>query len=204
MPDERPLAAAILFGGRAERMGSIDKSSLTIGHGTVIERLLEAVRTVADPVIAVGDRYGAATRAGLDVVADVVPDAGALGGIHAAIVRSPHERVLVVGCDMPFVSARFLRHLAAVGPTDVVMPRDNHGWQPLCAIYTRACAAPILERLARGERHAAVPPSGVRVTEIGPAELADFDPEGLLFVNVNTPHDYERARRIVEAGRAPA
>jgi hypothetical protein len=32
--------------------------------------------------------------------------------------------------------------------------------------------------------------------EIGPEEIAAFDPHGLLFVNVNTPHDYERARRM--------
>jgi GTP:adenosylcobinamide-phosphate guanylyltransferase len=28
--------------------------------------------------------------------------------------------------------------------------------------------------------------------------LAAYDAEGLLFVNVNTPHDYERARELQE------
>jgi molybdopterin-guanine dinucleotide biosynthesis protein A len=35
---------------------------------------------------------------------------------------------------------------------------------------------------------------GVRVTEIGPEVLAAYDPAGLMFLNVNTPHDYEQAR----------
>jgi molybdopterin-guanine dinucleotide biosynthesis protein A len=60
------------------------------------------------------------------------------------------------------------------------------------AIYRRGCAGAIRERLDGGERHAAVPPRGVTVTEIGPDELAASDPEGLLFVNVNTPHDTRR------------
>ena len=29
--------------------------------------------------------------------------------------------------------------------------------------------------------------------------LAAYDPDGLLFVNVNTPHDYERARDLIES-----
>ncbi len=33
----------------------------------------------------------------------------------------------------------------------------------------------------------------LRVAEIGPAELAGFDPEGRMLSNVNTPHDYRQA-----------
>jgi hypothetical protein len=36
----------------------------------------------------------------------------------------------------------------------------------------------------------------LQVEEIGPDILASFDPHGLLFVNINTPHDYERAQRL--------
>ena len=39
-------------------------------------------------------------------------------------------------------------------------------------------------------------PEGVKVAEAGPESLAAYDPDGLLFVNVNTPHDYERAQRL--------
>jgi molybdopterin-guanine dinucleotide biosynthesis protein A len=200
------LAAAILAGGRAERLGGIDKSALPVGGMPILARILAAVRPHASHVFAVGDRHGAAAAAGLEVVDDPEPGLGALAAIHTAILRSPCERTLVVGCDMPFITARLVAHLAAVARAtgaDVVMPRDASGYQPLCAVYGRACAAGLHERIVRGERHAAVPPGGVRVVEIGRDELAAIDPEGLLFVNVNTPDDYERARRLLEAGRAP-
>jgi molybdopterin-guanine dinucleotide biosynthesis protein A len=206
MESEACLAAAILAGGRAERLGGIDKSTLLLGGVPILQRILGAVRSRADHVFAVGDLYGAAAAAGLEVVADLTPGLGTLGAIHTAVVQSPCERTLVVGCDMPFVSARLVAHLAEVAETsgaDVVLPRDETGYQPLCAVYGRGCAAALHERIARGERHAAVPPRGVRVVEVGRDELAAIDPEGLLFVNVNTPDDYERARRLVEAGRAP-
>ncbi|MBA2304192.1 MAG: molybdenum cofactor guanylyltransferase, partial [Acidobacteria bacterium] len=191
MPNDACLAAAILAGGRSRRFGGTDKAGLMVGGSPILARILAAVRPVTSRIFAVGDRHGAAARAGLPVIADLLEDAGALGGIYTAIASSPCERTLVVGSDMPFLTERFLSHLASISGADVVIPRDATGLQPLCAIYSRRCATGIRERLAQGERHAAVPPTGVRFVEIGPGELTTYDPEGLLFVNVNTPHDYE-------------
>lgn len=205
MSNDPTLAVAILAGGRARRFDGRDKSSLTIDGRSILERLLDAVRPVTPHIFAVGDRYGAASRAGLRVVADAIADAGALGGIYTAIIHSPCDRTLVLGCDMPFVTTPFVERLASVTGADAVMPRTAAGYQPLCAIYGRACAPSIRTRLDRGERHAALPPGGVRVAEIGPEELAAYDPEGLLFVNVNTPHDYAQAQgKLNRAGMPDA
>jgi molybdopterin-guanine dinucleotide biosynthesis protein A len=197
MPHNDCVAAAILAGGRARRLGEIDKSALTIDGTTIMARLVSVLRAVTPHLFAVGDRFGAASVAGLEVVLDVIPDAGALGGIYTAIASSPCDRTLVVGCDMPFVTEAFLRHLVRLssdgGQFRSVLPRTANGYEPLCAIYARESAASIRERLDSGERQASVPPGG-RVVEVGPEELAPFDPHGLLFVNVNTPHDYEQAR----------
>jgi molybdopterin-guanine dinucleotide biosynthesis protein A len=188
------LAAAILAGGRAQRFGA-DKSALTIDGESILARTVRVLRQLTPYVFAVGDAYGSAAAAGLRVVPDEIPGAGALGGIYTAIQESPCERTLVVGCDMPFLSEAFLAHLARVD-ADVVMPRGRHGYEPLCAIYGRAAAPGIRARLERGEWHAARAPEHVRLVEVGPEEIAAYDPHGLLFVNVNTPHDYERARRM--------
>jgi hypothetical protein len=76
-----------------------------------------------------------------------------------------------------------------------VIPRTTRGYEPLCA---RTCAEPIRVRLERSDLVASVLPEGVRVAEIGPEALAVYDPDGLPCVNVNTPHDYERARELGE------
>ena len=192
-------AAAILLGGGARRMGGGDKSALVVDGVSILSRILAVVRSITPHVFAVGDTHGAAAAHGLDVVADVVADGGSLGGIYTAIVSSPCERTLVLGCDMPFVSEPLLQHLLQFTDADVVMPRSARGPEPLCAVYGRAAAAPIRARLDRGERQAAVRPEGVRVVEVGPEDLAAFDPHGLVFVNVNTPHDYEQALRLAKA-----
>jgi len=191
MNNRRELAAAILAGGRARRMDGVNKGTLVIGRTAIIDRQLETLGEVAHDIFVVGRSDIAWTSRGLRVISDEIPDAGPLGGIYTAIVRSPCERTLVVACDMPFLSSAFLRELAAVKDADLVIPRHARGHEPLCAIYSRACAEDIRERLARGVNEASRLPVGMRVTEV------DVDNE-TFFVNVNTPHDYERAKGVGE------
>jgi len=196
MPNRSPLAAAILTGGRASRMGGQRKSLLTVGGSPIIERQLAVLRQVAEPIFQVTSP-NRTSDIGLAVVIDEFPERGALGGIYTAIVRSPHERTLVVACDMPFLDERFLAYMAAL-EADLVIPRSNRGYEPLCAIYSRTCAAPIRERIIRGELEASRLPEGVKVAEVSAETVAAYDPDGLLLVNVNTPHDYERAKQVLE------
>lgn len=177
-------------------MGGLPKATLAISGIPIIERQLSVLAQVAAPVFLVTSAGGRG-EAGLTLVRDAFPDHGALGGICTAILVSPHERTLVVACDMPFLNRALLEHMAGID-ADLVIPRTPRGYEPLCAVYSRACAASIGERLRRGELEASRLPEGVRVAEVGPETLAAYDPDGLLFVNVNTPHDYERAKEVVE------
>jgi molybdenum cofactor guanylyltransferase len=191
-----PLAAAILAGGQARRMRGADKSALDVGGQPILERQLDVLARVAAEVFVVG-RPPAGLPAHVRVVADRIAGAGTLGGIYTAIVESPFERTLVVGCDMPFVTVALLERLAAE-KADVVMPRTARGYEPLCAIYTKACAEGIRERIEHGDLRASVPPAGVHVIELGPDVLAALDPHGSALINVNTPEDHARARRLAD------
>jgi molybdenum cofactor guanylyltransferase len=196
MTRQRALAAAILAGGRATRLGGLNKGTLALGQLEIVDRQLLALREVASHVFVVGQASEAWSARGLDVVPDEIADSGALGGIYTAVVRSPCERTLVLACDMPFVSAAFLQRLA-IEDADVVIPRTHRGCEPLCAIYSRACAPDIAARIACGDLQASAPAAGLRVTEIGPEIIVAYDPMGLIFMNVNTPHDYERAKGLL-------
>lgn len=191
---QRALAAAILTGGRASRLGGTRKATLTIGGHRIIDRQLDVLRRIADPVFAVASQ-AAPADADIHIVRDRYPDHGALGGIFTAIAESPHDRTLVVACDMPFLNAPLLTYMAGLD-ADLVIPRTARGLEPLCAVYSKACLEPIRSRLERGELEASVLPERVKVVEVGPEVLAAHDPDGLLFINVNTPHDYERATEV--------
>lgn len=195
--------AAIIAGGDARRFGGRDKGALVIGEARIIDREIAVLREVTDHLVIVAndpDRY---RSLGLPIVEDLVPGAGALGGIYTAITVARDTPTLVVACDMPFLSARFLRYLAIAGrEVDVAIPRTAEGYEPLCASYSRGCADPIRRRIDAGALTVLDFLSDVRVREIGPEEIAPYDPDGTLFFNVNTPDDYARSLDAVARQRA--
>jgi molybdopterin-guanine dinucleotide biosynthesis protein A len=200
--------AAILAGGRARRFGGRDKSALRVGPATILERLLAALDGLADRVFVVAGDPAAVNRFGPGAVPDRLPNAGALGGIYTALceARSPH--VLVVACDLPFLTAPLLARIMSLADDecDAVVPRTSDGLQPLCAVYARRLTEPIGRRIESGRLKVQDLFEAIRVRELGPDEIAALDPDGRLFFNVNTPDDFERAvrlstRTVHDAGR---
>ena len=192
--------AAILAGGRARRFGGRPKALLPVGGLRIIDRLLAALRPVVGEVVIIAREDGPYRELGLPIRHDVLPGTGPLGGIYTALAATTAPRTLVVAADMPFLNAPFLRLLRDAGrDADIAVPRTADGYQPLCASYGAACAAPIRRRL--DERRLAV--HGVladaRVREIGPDEMGRLDPTGTLCFNVNTPADYARALALADA-----
>jgi len=187
--------AAILAGGRARRLGGRDKSQLVIDGRTILDRQLHVLHRIADRVVIVANEPARFAGLGVPVFGDLVPDAGALGGIYTALALA-NDPVLVVACDMPYLTAPFLtRVMGAAHDVDIVVPRAADGYHPLCACYTQACAEPIRQRVDRGELKVLDLFDDVHVRTIDPVEIAAFDPDGLLLLNINTPDDLARAER---------
>ena len=197
MPDgDASIAAAILAGGLARRMNGANKAHLRIGAERIVERQLRLLRTVADPVFIVSNRSEDFSGLGVEVVPDVIAGAGPLGGIYTALLASTRERTLIVGCDLPFLTLPLLERLAAPSAAELVIPRSSRGYEPLCATWAAPCADVLRRRIEAGTLKAALVVEELRVEEIGEEFVASCDPHGLLFVNINTPHDYERAQRL--------
>jgi molybdopterin-guanine dinucleotide biosynthesis protein A len=190
------VAAAILAGGEATRLGGANKAALRVGGARIIDRQLALLREVADPVFIVSRDAGRFADLDIAVVPDLVPGLGPLGGIETALASSPHSRTLIVACDLPFLSRALLRRLVQPSDADLVIPRSTRGHEPLCATWGAACLGPVRRRIEAGHRKAALLVQDVRVEELTPEFLASCDPHGRLFVNVNTPHEHERAEAL--------
>ncbi len=194
------MTSAILAGGAASRMGGADKASLPLNGRRIIERQIDVLRQMSESIMVVGGEPDRFRDLNVRVVPDVYAGAGALSGIYSALLASTDPWTLVVACDMPFLSLALLQRLARTPApgVDVVMPMTHDGPQPLCAVYAARCADVVRQRIERGWLKVASLAEDVRVEMIGPAELATYDPDGLMFVNVNTPHDYERAKNVID------
>jgi molybdopterin-guanine dinucleotide biosynthesis protein A len=191
----------ILTGGQSSRMGQ-DKALLEVDGKPLIKIIAGHVKRVLDDVTLVGSkaRYGSL---GMPVIEDIHPGLGPLAGIHAALRHSRKPLVLVVGCDMPFLNAQFLEKLAqvaAVADAEVTVAESvEYGVESLCAVYNQSTLPLVEDAIENRELKVARLYEKVRVRKLSADEYRPFNPQGVLFSNVNTPQDFELARRRFEA-----
>jgi molybdopterin-guanine dinucleotide biosynthesis protein A len=196
----QPVAAAVLAGGQGLRLGGRAKALLPLGPAgaPVLAATLEVLAPLADPIFVSAREPGNLASFGKPLVLDRRQGMGPLGALEAVLEASPHERVLVVACDMPFLSRRLLERLVALSQehagASAVVPRTAAGLHPLHAVYTRSLLPEIRERLERGALalHELLTAGGA--LEVAEDELRRYDPTLRSLENVNTPADLARAR----------
>jgi molybdenum cofactor guanylyltransferase len=189
------MEAFILAGGASRRMGT-DKSQLLIERQTFTERIAETLLTVADSVtlVGLGSRHASSS---LPVVADVYPQWGALGGLHAALAACKHEWAIVVACDLPFVTAELFTFLASKRlDHDAVVPIQEDGRpQPLAALYRiDPCLQRATELIEAERRRPLDLLEAVNTCWVQFDELMNLAQPERFFVNINTPSDYDAIR----------
>ena len=189
------LSAFVLAGGKSTRMGR-DKATLPFAGRTLLESALALARSVTEDVFILGsaELYGAYG----EVIADIFPGCGPLGGIHAALTHAKNDLNLILAVDTPFLSNRLAAYLverARESRAMVTAPEIDSYPQPLCAVYRRDFL-PIADQALRAGRYKIVPllPQG-RTLVIPEAELERFAFTAEMFENLNTPEELEQARR---------
>ena len=183
----------IAAGGRSSRMGT-DKAWLELGGRSMIEQVIAALAPVTSSVALIANSPEYA-RLGLPVFADQQTGIGPLEAIRTALANSATSRIVLVGCDLPFVTEDLFRFLLS-------LPGDHHGVVPvgadgkfesLCAVYCAPLLPVVTNLIARGERKVSLlfDPISTRVVPFD--ELRHLKGAELFFENVNTPQDYARA-----------
>lgn len=193
-------SAAILTGGQATRFGGRDKSALMVDGRTILDRQIATLAPLTDDLLIVGGPHVAhdlwscdrsATGPARRVIPDIVPGCGPLGGLHAALTEARGDALFLIACDMPFVTPAFVAHLLSLaGDADIVVPQSEHGYHPLCAVYTRACLEPVAARLANRRLKIRDLVTDVRTRVVAVEEIRRFGSPDRLLANVNTPAEY--------------
>lgn len=198
-----PISGVVVAGGKSRRMGQ-DKRRLKLWGDdgpTLLEHTIALVAAVCDEVIVVLNDSDQWPHLHARVVGDVYPDGGALGGIYSGLLAAQHDHALVLAADMPRLNRALIEWMIAQPRDyDVLIPRaaedgrarNRLGVQSLHAIYGRECLAPMQQQLDAGDPQVIGFFPQVCVRMIPPEVLARFDPEGVAFMNVNTPDDLVR------------
>jgi molybdopterin-guanine dinucleotide biosynthesis protein A len=202
------VAGYVLAGGASSRFGA-DKALAKLGGIPMLEYMIDLLIKVTGDAFIVGGTREQHQGFDVDIIADRWPREGPLGGIVTALdvsAKSPGKPKwnLVVSCDMPFLTAEWLRFLverATKSTAQVVVPQSAHGPEPLCACWRTDAVETLQAAFEGGLRRVNQGISLLRAEVLDERDWKRFDSAGRLFWNMNTASDFEEARRIVDAKR---
>jgi molybdopterin-guanine dinucleotide biosynthesis protein A len=196
------VSGVILAGGVSRRLEK-NKALERIGGKALIERVIDSLVPLTSEVLAVVARPEQAEALRLPpsvrVVSDRYPGGGSLGGIFTGLEAAAEPWSVVVACDMPFLNRELLRHLMAQSSNvDAVIPCLGGQPEPLHALYSKACLAPMERMLRAGQLKIAPLFEAVRVRYVDEETIDRIDPRHLSFFNINTQADLEEATRLLQ------
>lgn len=199
-----PLTGLILAGGPSSRMGR-PKALLPFGGELLIERQVRLLRPLCAELIIATNEPEVYAFLGLPMVADAEPGQGPLAGLEAGLAAATQPLLLGVACDMPFLTEPLVRALyaALAGARKrplAALPRTASGLEPLCALWRREALDAIREGLGAGQRSPQRLLAQLPVTWLEGEELVALGDPARLFLNCNTPADYDHARQLAEEG----
>lgn len=201
----RPRVTVVIqAGGESRRMGR-SKATVPFDGRPLICRLVERLAPAADELIITtneAENLGFLAEQYPDLDIKLVPDAfdfrGALPGLFTALQAASNPFVAVVACDMVFASASLVvAESIAMAETgaDVVVPVNQHGYEPFHAMYRRSgCLGAVRRALDRGEKRAQsfFDDDEVTVLEFAQERVLEVEPRGGCFINANTPDELKR------------
>ncbi|MBI5851159.1 MAG: molybdenum cofactor guanylyltransferase [Planctomycetes bacterium] len=194
------LGSMVLAGGRSDRMGR-SKPALPWGDGSLLLHTVQTLIECSHPVVVVArddhqDLPPLHTEC--ELIYDARPGEGPLQAIDAglAFLERKCDAVFVAGCDLPFLDAVVIgRFFDLLGEQMGVVPTHDGEPQPLCAIYNLRVHSAVHELVQAGQRRAQALAELPGIKLLGPAELRAIDPALRFFRDVDTPDDYEAARK---------
>lgn len=191
----------ILAGGESSRMGT-PKHLLPFQGKTLVEHIVKRLDCLFDEVLLAGRAPGIFPTC-VTPVMDMMPLRCPLVGILSGLVASGNPLVFVMGCDMPFMEPGLVRLICsqALKGEDVTVPVIRGFYEPLCAVYSRACADRIKAYIESGNAKATGFFPSVTVREISEESVRSCDPLLNSFVNLNTPGEFRRYCRAIPGKR---
>jgi len=209
-----PVTGIILAGGKSRRMGQ-NKALLPLGEDSLIAHVIRRMRRVTDELLLITNAPAEYTHLGLPMHSDIIPDAGALGGIYTGLMHASHDVAVCVACDSPFLQPKLLSYLISIlGEYDAVMPytesrnrgievtnpshsTDQMTLQTLCAVYAKRCLPVIEQMLNEPDLRVHALRERANILTLAPEIWKTYDAKGYSFFNINTPEDFEKAQTLL-------
>ncbi|NQU03803.1 MAG: molybdenum cofactor guanylyltransferase [Syntrophaceae bacterium] len=183
------MTGIILSGGKNTRMG-LNKAFVEVGGEKILDRTIRIFRELFQEIILVTNSPLDYLDYDIRIVADIIKEKAALGGLYTGLFYASHSHAFVSPCDIPFLRSDFIEFMIErIGNYDIVVPETTGGLESLHAIYSRRCI-PIMKRhIDRGNLKINNIYKKSRTLTISQDVIKSFDPEERMFLNINSPED---------------
>jgi molybdopterin-guanine dinucleotide biosynthesis protein A len=183
-----PVTALVLCGGRARRLGGVDKGLYPLLGRPLVEHVLERIAPqVGDIVISANRSVDSYQVYGHPVFGDLTGSYdGPLAGVLSGLQNCASAWMVCVPCDAPDLPSDLVPRLlraALDADVEVAAASDGDRLQPTFALYRRALVEPLAVYLETGGRKID------RFFESRRFATVDFSDQPQAFVNINSADD---------------
>ncbi len=194
------VAGVILAGGKARRMGGVDKGLVAVNDRPMISYVMDALRPQVSEVLINANRNAERYRElGCSVIADADREfRGPLAGIASGLRAARQPYVAFVPCDSPLLCADLVPRLHAALSADrsrIAVAHDGERLQPVFTLLERGLADDLAAYLDAGGR---------KIDQWYATHgfaVADFSDRPESFLNINSPADRQALERALDRRR---
>ncbi|MGL5005912.1 MAG: molybdenum cofactor guanylyltransferase MobA [Plesiomonas sp.] len=181
---KEPITGVILAGGKARRMGGIDKGLIVVADKMLYQHVAQRLAPQVSQLLINANRHITEyRRSGYPVYADSLAGyPGPLAGMLTALQHAHTDWILCVPCDSPLLPPDLAaRLLHAVGTADCAIVTDGEQVHPVFALLHRRLIPALQHFLQRDERKLML------FFALQHCVTVDFSDQAMAFCNVNTP-----------------
>lgn len=183
------ITGVILAGGQSTRFGS-NKALAILDGQPIIAHGAGVLSQLFSQRLLVTNSPGLYGFLNWPLTGDLLPGAGPLAGIQAALTTIDTPFAFITACDMPWLNPALIRHLCTLaGAWDVILPWTANGPEPLHALYAKTALPIISESLVQGERKLQTVLATLKVRQVSTDEILTVVPDLGSFANINRPED---------------
>lgn len=186
------VSAIILSGGRATRMGGIDKGLVALQQKPLVQHVIDRLVPQVDEIIINSNREIAQYQAfGYPVLQDENDEfigeyIGPLAGFSLGLQHAKHEYVLTVPCDSPLLPPDLAQRLLngiLESRADIAVASSNGDAHPVFCLCKKSVLPSLRDYLLQGGRKVSAWQKSLSYIEVDFSDCAD------AFVNLNTFED---------------
>ncbi|MCM8815212.1 MAG: molybdenum cofactor guanylyltransferase [Candidatus Omnitrophica bacterium] len=202
------MNAIILAKGENSGRLSKDKSLIMLSDNTpVIKKNIEKISDIFSTISIVSvhpEKFVSYEGKKVKVIRDSFA-CGPLGAMYTGLNCSLSKYNFVMACDMPFINPDFISFMIEriEDEYDAVVPEHNGFAEVLHAFYSKNIILPLENLLQKRQYRVREVLERVRVKYIKDREIIKFGNPDVLFFNINTETDLQKAKDIygkVKAG----